>query len=342
MFKKFIKSIFSERKDTFESNHCLPSKLGSMFFVHIPKTAGTSFRASFENEYKTYNDYGGSSNFTSKEIQSCIYEDKDFGAFKNLVKLDESSWIAGHVPLEKYINFIPSSNIVTFVREPIEQIISHYNHYTQHHDFSGDLGAFLDRAFAKNLQSKCLSYMPLGLIGFVGVTEYYSESLVLINKQLSLELDNSKRNVNKNKTITANSIAKDDLKKLQANNSKDIEMYKEAEFIHKQRTKLHKEDKPWSYGVASINGRNILHGCAFQHNTDSPITLEVRLNNETITTLVAKSYYGAYAKANFPRDRYVGYQFALPKDITSDDIIDVFVEGTGQKLNFKPLQIKRK
>ena len=342
MIKNFIKNTFLSKKEPLASKNKLTSTLSAMLFVHIPKTAGTSFRVSFENNYKTYNDYGSSSKFTSSEIHSNIYEGNDFGAFKNIVKQDEFSWIAGHVQLAKYIDFVPSTHIITFVRDPIEQLLSHYNHYVKHHGFVGELEVFLNKPFAKNLQSKCLAFMPLGLIGFVGVTEFYDESLALINSQFSLELTSSMENVNEGKKQTVDSIDQHVFEKYEENNSNDIEMYKEACFLHKQRTELQKENKPWTYGVAVINARNVLHGCAFQHVSNEPITLVVKLNNATINNVVAKTYYGAYAKAIFPSDRYIGFQLPLPKGITNEDVIDVYVEETGQKLNFKPLKVSSK
>ena len=56
-----------------------------LLFVHIPKTAGTSFRKAYSSlipAHKTYCDYGEESVETSPVIQKWIIEKGDFLAFK--------------------------------------------------------------------------------------------------------------------------------------------------------------------------------------------------------------------------------------------------------------------
>ena len=56
----------------------------SLFFVHIPKTAGTSFRKACENyfgtPYSAY-DYSPNSSDTSALVLDCMYRNHDFLLF---------------------------------------------------------------------------------------------------------------------------------------------------------------------------------------------------------------------------------------------------------------------
>lgn len=336
MIKNKIKQMFPSRKRV-EVRDELTQKL---FFVHIPKTAGSSFRASFEKSSVTLKDYGNNSNSTSKDVQANVHDNKDFYALKTKLNQHKHAWLVGHVHLAKYIDFVPVTNTISFVREPLEQVLSHYNHYVKHHDFTGDLSAFLDKPFAKNLQSKFVDFMPLGLVGCLGLTEHYDESLSLINTQYALALPPKKINVNKTKQFTEDlldSVLKDKFKK---HNQQDIAMYEEAKYLHSQRVILSKESKSWTYGCAAINQHNRLQGCAYQYQSDEAISLHIRINDEFFIEVIAKDFYGAFVRANFPRDRYIGFNIALPKNISSEDIVDIYVEETGQKLNFKPLKVK--
>lgn len=311
-----------------------------LFFIHIPKTAGSSFRASFENKSITFKDYGNGSNSTTDQVQESIYDNNDFYALKKQFYLHQKVWITGHVHLVKYVDFVPTSHTVSFVREPLSQVLSHYNHYVKYHDFKDDLNTFLDKPFAKNLQSKFLNFMPLGLIGCVGLTEKYDESLSFINGQFSLELPVKKINVNKDKKFTDDLLDATLHEKFMRNNQLDIEMYEEAEFLHMQRVAINEQS--WTYGYANINQHNLLHGCAFRYQNDKSVLLIVKLNKKPLKTIEAKNFYGAFAKANFPRDRYIGFNFSLPTHIKSDDDIDIYVQETGQKLNYKPLKVMNK
>lgn len=312
---------------------------GRLFFIHIPKTAGTSFRLSLEPNFEMVMDYGNNSNNTSPAVQQYSYVENDLCLLDNELNQKPSVCITGHTHLAKYLNFVAVENTITFLREPLEQVLSHYNHYVTHHGFSGDLNDFLDKPFAQNFQSQFVQALPLGLLGFVGLTEAYNQSIAMINKQYSLDLTIKKVNVNKSKQFF-NSDLEDALHdKFVRLNQRDIALYAEAEFIHQQRVKMHDENKPWTYSHATIGDNNALHGCAFQLAGDQAVKLVVKINGDVRQVISAKHFYGGYVRANFPRNRFVGFNFQLPKRLTRADEIDLYVEGTGQKLNAVPLRV---
>ncbi len=339
MIKKIIKRYILLNTKRFKKKRFLNEKQ-HFFFVHVPKTAGSSFRGAFEKYAVTYKDYGNKSNNTSAIVQENTYETEDFFTLKHRFNEHHSAWITGHVSLAKYINFIPVTHTITFVRDPLEQVLSHYNHHTKYHGFTGDINAFLDKSVAKNLQSKLLGFMPLNLIGCLGITEHYDDSLALINNQFTLTLPIVRMNVNKTKKLTAELLDEDLKLKFANNNQRDVDMYAQAKFLHLQRFKLFQENKPWTYGFATVNAKNLITGCAYRHDNNNAITLIVMLNNKHFKKVIAIDYYTEYCKVNFPRARYIGFSVSLPKTVKDGDIVDVFVEETGQKLNFTPLKAK--
>ena len=344
MIKRTIKKIFPTKFSPEAANNdidLIPVSNQKLFFIHIPKTAGTSFRTSFEESTFTYKDYGKNSSSSSDDIKRYVYELSDLYGFKKRFNEHQSLWITGHVNLLKYIDFVPVSNTITFVREPLQQVLSHYNHYVRYHGFTGDLSAFLDKPYAKNLQSRHLNFMPISLIGCLGITESYDQSLTLINQQFNLDLLSEKTNINNNKHFTDKSLDDALNDKFIKSNSKDIAMYQEALFLHEQRMDLDANNKVWTYGCVDINRHNLLHGCAFQYKSDDAISLVININDKPFKTIVANGFYAAYSKANFPRERYIGIHFPLPKDVSKDDEVDVYVEETGQKLNFIALKPKK-
>jgi hypothetical protein len=333
MIKAKVKKLLS-RKIAEKIQTC-----GNYFFIHIPKTAGTSFRSALEEEFEIIKDYGNHSNNTSAVIQCNSYDNNDLFLLKQHLWDKNNFCITGHTHLVKYVDFVPIENTITFVREPIEQLLSHYNHYVSYHGFEEGLDEFLDKPFAKNFQSKFIQAIPLGLIGYVGLTEQYDECLALINKQYSLSIKPRKVNVSENKQYTPTTLESVLTEKFLKNNKQDVAMYEEAKFLHAQRLGLNDRNKTWVYSTASINTDNVLHGCAYYSSKGESVSVVVKINGEKFKTIVAKHFYGAYVRANFPRKRYVALHLVLPKSLTTTDDIDLYVEGTGQKLNFEPLRV---
>jgi len=337
MIKRSIKKLLP--KNVLQTDKLPFNIVEKFFFIHIPKTAGSSFRHGFENSYLTLKDYGNGSKNTSKEIQTNLYDNNDIYQLKKEFNSLPCAWLTGHVNLAKYIDFVPMTHTISFVREPLEQVLSHYNHYLKHHDFKGDISDFLEKPFSKNLQSKCLASFPLGLVGNLGITEHYNDSLSLINEQFNLNLPIIKVNVNKTKQVLTHELSETVKDKIINNNQRDIDLYQEALFLHQQRFRLFNENKQWVHGYASINQNRMLNGCVYQYQNEEAFDITVKVNNVVLKTVVANGFFGGYVKANFPRERYIGFHIKLPNDLTHEDEIDVYVEKTGQKLNYKALKI---
>lgn len=340
MLKDSLRKVFSKNVHKISNRSLFEETESNFFFIHIPKTAGTSFRRAFESEFHTFKDYGGNAKSTSNEMKQYIYQEHDIYRLKKIINRYRQAWITGHVNLVKYYNFVPSTNIITYVREPFEQVVSHYNHYIKFHDFKGTFEDFLSKPYSNNIQSKCLAALPLNLIGCVGITEFYDDSLTLINEQFSINLPNLQLNVNKTKEFHIDDLDDINKKLLLDNNQNDIAMYEEALFLHHQRFELVNKGRLWTYGCVAINAKHVLHGCAYQYQNDTPVKLVININNSQFKTVLCNQFYSAHVRANFPRERYIGFNVNLPKNLSVRDKIDVYVEKTGQKLNFKPLMIE--
>lgn len=313
----------------------------NFFFVHIPKTAGTSFRRALEEQYDVVGDYGSNSKKTSQYVLQYIYDQSSPFDFKKELNNKNNTWLVGHVGLIKYSDIVSARHIISFVRNPVQQVVSHYNHAVTLHGFKGDIKTFLKSASASDFQRKNLNPLPLGLIGYIGLTDCYEESIQLINGYYGLTLAVKNANVNNKKTIKAKAIPIELEKQITDLNLSDIACVEEAHFLHKQRVALTQQNKQWVYSHFTINTNNVLVGCAYYSHSSEAVEFELFCNGKLLNIFTAKSFYGAFTKVNFPRERYIGVHIPLTKLTKKGDKLEVFAKQTGQQLTYKPLVVKK-
>ena len=158
-------------------------------FLHIPKTGGTSFRRSVEQS------------FSSK---LCTY----YYSFNRPVEQCEALY--GHFRVDEMMEKFPGAKLITFIREPVQQMISNYSHYlrSQSTSFEPGIGilppnlGFVEFCqFTSNYQSRFLGDIPIEAFDYVGMVENYRGSIEQLNKGLKLTLNPniSKENVATNR-----------------------------------------------------------------------------------------------------------------------------------------------
>lgn len=161
--------------------------------IHIPKCAGVSFQNALKEIYNK--DYQGDykDKLDSKEYQKNQIPTKI--SIKKGVKV-----IHGHFQAIKYIDKYPNATYITWLRDPIERIASHYYFWKRVPDKKNStcmemvnndytLLEFARMSEIKNLQSFCISPLNFSNFGFLGITEYYYQNTVLLKKALKLKKD---------------------------------------------------------------------------------------------------------------------------------------------------------
>jgi histidine triad (HIT) family protein len=203
-----------------------------LFSVHIPKTAGTRFgqilAARHPRAYAEY--YGPESPRTHPALRA-------YPAHWTAETLDRLHAagvrvVHGHFRIKPLLNLVPDpSRYIIWLREPVEQTISHYHFIVKQRDggtplsravLGGGVGLeeFVRIREATNYQSGIVGDLPLAEAGFVGVTELFRPMLPLLGLS-----DRSRRgNINREKPL----VGRDVRDRLVEHLCADLALYSEA------------------------------------------------------------------------------------------------------------------
>jgi len=138
--------------------------------IHIPKTGGTSFGKHLKSIYKEH-----------------YYEDYSWN-HKNLVEVSKDNFcLHGHFLATKY-DMIQNSVLVTWVRNPVQRLCSHYMfwkrfsfpdnpRWQRFHDEDWSLEQFAFSPEFRNRHAQMFAGKSTNDFQFIGITENYHQSL---------------------------------------------------------------------------------------------------------------------------------------------------------------------
>lgn len=143
--------------------------------VHVPKSAGTSFRRILGEicTARIWDNYGAI--FTRQQARAELVP-------------QGVSIIHGHFMADAFDELFPKRRLVTWVRHPVERLVSNYQHFLRAPDMRDDccrelherglsLRQFADLGWMRNETSRYLAQKPVEDFAFVGIAERFSESI---------------------------------------------------------------------------------------------------------------------------------------------------------------------
>ena len=162
--------------------------------IHMPKTAGLSFRATLEEHFATgfthdYADYPLASPQPQRHAAALEFSlAAEPAAYRNV------RCIHGHFLPIKYLLLADymDCQFVTWLREPLQRLVSHYYYWQRSYDPAAEDTSSLHRRVVeerwtlerfclapelRNVYSQFLWAFPLRALDFVGITEFFEEDL---------------------------------------------------------------------------------------------------------------------------------------------------------------------
>ena len=306
-----------------------------LLFIHIPKTAGTSFRFSaqeFFGKKRTFFDYSPTSIETSQIILDKIYQNKDPYSFYSHFLKEKRSLLSGHFPTEKYAALYDTVNIVSFVREPIARVLSHYAHYSLYNGYTKKLDDFIEEKRFQNVQARNLAGRDLSLYGFLGITESYDDSLDLFEKQYGIRLKKRKLNVRKKKINELAYPEKEIVEKIKELNKLDLALYEKVKMQLETRKWLHESGQAFSYGYIQKHTKREIRGVAFQREDDKALEINIYIDDRFLETVIASKLRLGLVVKNVPRKGYVGFDYELPKTLKVEGRLRAYVKESNQEI----------
>lgn len=320
-----------------------------LLFLHIPKTAGTSFRLGAITTLGASHchfDYGRRSAETSRFVHDHVYENPDIFKFDGELTKAGCRLLGGHFGYPKYGPLFCSDRVLSFCREPGLQLMSHHAHSVRHNGDSRSLAQFLAAADGAGCQTRAFNGIPLEAVGFIGVTDRYDESLRVIRQVYGLEIQSMRKNANPDKTgerpyeIPAE-LAED----YAAAVAKDVGVYRRANVLLDRRLAALDGGYGFVHGAIQTGNHVAIQGFAFNgrgHDRDESVEVELLINDKPSASCSAVNYRPGLRGIGAPRRGYVGFEFKYSRSLKPGDKAAVRVASSEQVLGNYSIKIPHK
>jgi hypothetical protein len=159
------------------------------FFVHVPKTAGTSFRNALQRNERVnlLSDYGKDNPATSTVLVAL--EPEQLTPESSVFQADKYNFICGHVSYRKYAHCVSQESVVSIVRNPVERIVSEYQHLKRHAGLNVSFHGFISSLAQQNKQLKMLMSLDPGGGALIGLTSHYSYFVEVFSRKSGLPME---------------------------------------------------------------------------------------------------------------------------------------------------------
>jgi hypothetical protein len=209
--------------------------------IHVPKTAGKSFRLRLEALLgsRMMTDYGDWIGLDTQEARLQRAEQAARMHAQRDAILHNYDLIYGQFIADKYVGQFPIVAFTTFLRNPCQQAVSHYQFLLRHTEIDHPwvkrfreerltLPEFIEAL--PNFQSMYLGRVPLDEFAMVGLGEQYERSVALFEAVFGLKLppETVRANVNPDRRGPSYEIDPAVHRAIDTHRAGDVDLYRRA------------------------------------------------------------------------------------------------------------------
>jgi hypothetical protein len=306
-------------------------------FVHIPKTAGTSFRKSairYLGNRKVCRDYGEQSPETSAQIRELYYPNCDPLSVLGPLASKSVKLLTGHFNVARYGGLIGLPDTASVMRRPLERLVSHYHHERRMRGYSNDLLTFARQVENQNLQARIVHNLDPGLFAMIGLTGRFEDSLAIVNHLWGWKLRARKENVGDQVRESLEKLTRAEADEINSLNALDCAMYARASRVFEISLSCLQSSMWNPPRGAFIFGKlqNLVRGWAFYQRSDEAGEVVVMRNGQETDRQVCRHFNAGLAGWGVPRRGHVGFTAGIPR-IDEGDQITLLDAKTGIELD---------
>lgn len=305
-----------------------------ILFIHIPKTAGTSFNENAEKNFGLElmeKDYGSDANHTSALVKAHIYgkETIDQYGFHQAFTHAGKKWLTGHFNADRYLPLMGCENTFAFVRDPVDRVISEFLYRKRKFGMDRSLEAFYQDPGETNKQFRMIGEHPWQAFQFVGTQARYQECLEHLNKTLACGFENIQ--TNRRKDTTHLDITEEDKTEIRRWNERDCLFYDEVTAYLERQFSAAESGQDFCYHNFGFEAGTHVIGWAFYAGKDKAADIGLFVDGQHVQTTRASEHLAALQLIGAPRAGNVGFRFVL-SDYPNARTIDVKALDTEQTL----------